>query len=89
MAKRRVMLSTIYLFLHGINTLLSYLCKTYITIFIYSVLCGMFFGTYNAVYCVAIMDCVGAENIAQAFGFLNALQGLFLSFGPPIAGNDE
>jgi hypothetical protein len=49
----------------------------------------MFFGAYNAVLCVAILDCVGAENIAQAFGFLIAFQGTFLSLGPPIAGNNN
>jgi hypothetical protein len=55
--------------------------------FIYSIFCGIFTGTYNAILCVAILDCVGAENIAQAFGFLIAFQGSFLSLGPPIAGN--
>ena len=57
--------------------------------FIYSIFSGMFIGIYNAVICVAILDCVGEENIAQGFGFLVAFQGLFLSLGPPIAGNDH
>jgi predicted MFS family arabinose efflux permease len=87
--KHRVRLTIICLFLHGINTLLSYLYKTYTTMFIYSIFCGMFTGTYNAVLCVAISDCVGAENIAQAFGFLIAFQGSFRSLGPPIAGNNN
>ncbi|CAB4042494.1 monocarboxylate transporter 12-like, partial [Paramuricea clavata] len=86
MVKHRVRLTIICLFLHGINTLLSYLYKTYITMFIYSIFSEMFAGTYNAVLCVAISDSVGAENIAQAFGFLIAFQGSFLSLGPPIAG---
>jgi predicted MFS family arabinose efflux permease len=89
MVKHRVRLTIICLFLHGINTLLSYLYKTYTTMFIYSIFSGMFFGAYNAVLCVAILDCVGAENIAQAFGFLIAFQGTFLSLGPPIAGNNN
>lgn len=88
MVKRRVLLLIICLLLHGINTSLSYLCKTYVTIFIYSVVAGIIYGVFNALLCVATVDCARAENIAQAFGFVIAFQGLFMSFGPPIAGNN-
>ena len=84
--QHRVLMAIICLFLHGINTSLSYLCKTYITIFIYAIIAGIFYGTYNALYCVAIIDCVRAENIAQAFGFAVASNGFGVSIGPPIAG---
>ena len=86
MVKYRVLVLIMSVFLHGINTSLSYLCQTYITIFIYSVIAGIFHGTYNALFCVTIVDCVRKENIAQAFGFAVAFNGLFISFGPPIAG---
>ena len=87
MVKHRVRLTIMCLFLHGINTLLSYLYKTYITMFIYAIFSGIFYGIYNCLLCVAILDCVGKENIAQGFGFMIAFQGASLSLGPPIAGN--
>ncbi|XP_028401945.1 monocarboxylate transporter 10-like [Dendronephthya gigantea] len=86
MIRYRVILTISCLFFHGINTLFSYLCTTYSTLLIYSGFSGMFIGIYNSTLCLSVLDCVGAANIAQGFGFLVFFQGFFLSLGPPFAG---
>ncbi|XP_028401944.1 monocarboxylate transporter 10-like isoform X2 [Dendronephthya gigantea] len=86
MIRYRVILNISCLFLHGINTLFSYLCKTYSTLLIYSAFSGIFFGIYNSTLCLSVLDCVGAPNIAQGFGFLVFYQGFAIFLGPPLAG---
>lgn len=84
--RRRVLLNLLSLFLHGINTLLSFFCQSYATLFIYSVFCGIFTGAYNALLCVAVLDCVRQKKLPQAFGFMTFFQSLGLLAGSPIAG---
>ncbi|XP_028401917.1 monocarboxylate transporter 10-like [Dendronephthya gigantea] len=86
MIRYRVILNISCLFLHGINTLFSYLCKTYITLLIYSAFSGIFFGIYNSTLCLSVLDCVGTTNIAQGFGFLVFFQGFSSFLGAPLAG---
>ena len=81
-----MLLNILSLFLHGINTLLSFLCQSYATLFIYSAFCGIFTGAYNACICVAVLDCVGQKKLPQAFGFMTFFQGVSLLAGSPIAG---
>ncbi|XP_028415674.1 monocarboxylate transporter 10-like [Dendronephthya gigantea] len=79
----RVILNLSCLLLHGIITLLSYLCTTYITLLIHSAISGIFYGIYNSTLCLSVLECVGAANIAQGFGFLLLFQGFFIPWTTP------
>ena len=74
------------LFVVSICHTLCPLSKNYATLTIYSSVCGVFDGGFNALLVVVVGDIVGRDHLHEAIGSMYLLCSAFLMLGPPAAG---
>lgn len=59
----------------------------YVSLVLASVFFGFFYGNYCAIPSL-LVQFVGLNNLAEAIGYINFLEGVSGIIGPPLAGNN-
>ena len=74
------------IFISGIANITCGFASEYWHFATYSVIFGMFAGSYNALTPVILVDLLGADKLSSSFGLALLFQGIGFLVGPPIAG---
>ena len=74
------------IFISGIANITCGFASEYWHFATYSVIFGMFAGSYNALTPVILVDLLGADKLSSSFGLALLFQGIGFLVGPPMAG---
>lgn len=81
-----LIINNISLIITGLATALSPLCKSYVTLCIYTAVFGLNAAAFISLTSIIICDLLGLDKLTNAFGLLSLVRGISTILGPPLAG---
>lgn len=81
-----LLLYIICMFMSGLSSLIAIFSESYSMLVLYSVILGIFDGSFIGLMSIVTFECSGGENKSQAWGAALMAMSLSMLVGTPFAG---